>query len=140
MVCSNRNKKINRPEEVVRQKALSFLINSLQFPKDLIIVERMLSDLNTSGLSCPLKRRIDILCYANTKYGIKPLLLIECKVSKINQANKEQVEGYNLWVRAPYVALISQKDAWLGKYDKITQSYVYREGLPTFPDLLVSYE
>jgi hypothetical protein len=140
MGCYNQNKKIanlNRPEELVRQKVLHFLTTSLQFPKDLIIIEKKLSDLNASGLSCPLNRRVDILCYANTLEGVVPLLLIECKAtSKLSRQHQEQVEGYNQWVQAKFVSVVAKDEACFGFYSAQNQQYVYHEGLVDYLTLI----
>lgn len=134
----NLNKKnlSTRPEEIVRQKALIFLKDSLQFPKDLIIVEKMLSDLNTSGLPCPVNRRVDILCYTPSLNGLKPLLLIECKAVSLTVCHQDQLEGYNQWIQAPFVALISHQNALIGRFNPVNLAYEYEEGLLSYPQLL----
>lgn len=55
-------------------------------------------------------RRIDILCYAPGKDGLKPLLLIECKAGRIKPQAERQVFGYNDAIGAPFVALASDTE------------------------------
>lgn len=126
----------NRPEEIIRQKIVQFLSCSLQFPKDLLVVEKTLANLSTSGLSCPVNRRVDILCYGKKEEKVFPLLLIECKAHKITNKDQAQIEGYNHWIQAKFVALVSKNDVYTGFYDFETKSYKYHLGLHDYTTLL----
>jgi len=128
--------KISRPEEVIRQKVLYFLIHALKFPEKLIATEKKIESFLNSGLPCPLKRRFDILCFSKSKEEVNPLLLIECKADKIVSKNFEQVEGYNSWIGAKFVALVAKNQAFIGKFCKKDKRYVYQEGLLSYDDLL----
>ena len=97
------------PEEIVRQKLLQVMITQLGFPKELLAIEKELSELphlrGTAGLP---KRRADVVCFAkgiHPEYPLYPLLLIECKEGRWNEGAKDQVLGYNHFVGALYVAL-----------------------------------
>ena len=145
MVYCNRNKIYDhhrktlisdRPEEVVRQKVIHFLVNCLQFPKDLIVVEKQLKDLNSSGRPCPKNRRIDILCFAMHQKMMHPLLLIECKKDKIKSSDYEQLEGYNAFIQAKFIALVSTSDQFIGYFDAEQKKYCYISGLIDYPSLV----
>ncbi len=126
----------DRPEEQVRQKVIHFLVNNLEFPKDLIVVERKIADLSFSGLLCPLNRRIDILCLGKGPKGLFPLLLIECKTDQIKSRDKEQVEGYNKWIGAHFVAVVSKKEVALGFLIEDLNTYHYDQKFKNYPTLM----
>ena len=94
------------PEEIVRQTWIMRMTQELQFPKELVAVEKELSSLPDVEPSVP-QRRIDILSYMKTNDGIKPLLLIECKESELKQEALSQVMSYNYYIKAPYVAIVN---------------------------------
>ena len=90
--CLIRNQKIvNTPEEKVRQGLIQVMIGELGFPKGLISVEKKIGE-----------RRYDLVCYTKS---MSPLLLVECKAGKIDEAAENQVFGYNLLVSAPFLCL-----------------------------------
>lgn len=100
------------PEEKVRQKLLSLMIEQLGYPKELLAVEKQLSEIPhlKSTMHLP-KRRADILCFAKNihpEHEIFPLLLIECKEGKSKEGAEPQVLGYNHFVQAPYVAVANE--------------------------------
>lgn len=82
------------PEEWVRQNLIKFLICELEFPKNLIAVEK---SLQIAGRSY----RFDALVFNNS---FKPLLIVECKAPKIKLDQKvfDQVWNYNYEIVAPY--------------------------------------
>lgn len=89
------------PEEKVRQNIIAQMLGPLQYPRSLIAVEKeLISDL------APY-RRIDLLCFTPKKDGLVPLLLIECKGEggDSEEEAEKQLNGYNLWVGAPFLAI-----------------------------------
>ena len=85
------------PEEWVRQHAINYFINHLDYPKSLVRVE--------SGLHYNhLEKRSDILIY--NKEG-RPYFLIECKSYKIkiNQSALNQATVYNKALNAEFILL-----------------------------------
>ena len=99
------------PEELIRQALLQKMCRALGYPKELIAVERELSQLpHLRGQRVPA-RRLDILCFDKK---LRPLLLIECKKQTIDRAAKEQLLGYNSFVQARFVALASQDEVLFG--------------------------
>lgn len=85
------------PEEKVRQQLIRKMIRELGYPKGLIAVERDL----------PTGRRFDLVCYAQGKEVLHPLLLVECKASFLRGA-VEQAFGYNSSIGAPFLSVASQ--------------------------------
>ncbi len=98
-----------KPEDVVRQNFVAHLI-TLGFPPSHLVQERALDQLPhlKLGPSCPL-RRVDLLAYGLIGYELKPLLLVECKAKKFTQKAFHQLLGYNHFVEAPFIALVSSQ-------------------------------
>lgn len=123
------------PEEYVRQKVLLLLIHTLGYPISLIVVEKKLSELPLShGLIKKIpNRRIDVLCYGAGK-TLQPLLLIECKAKRFGARQVRQLLGYNYYVGAHAVALVSdQKTAFLEASSQRSQEYI-----PPYQQLLLA--
>src|SRR5580700_5948398 len=74
------------PEEQVRQLWLRRMIYELQYPKELLTVEKELKELpHLFGQKVP-KRKIDLLCYGkeiHPSYPLYPLVMIECKEGRL---------------------------------------------------------
>jgi hypothetical protein len=93
------------PEERVRQGFIRHLVEERGFPLAHIAVELSLKEMPHLSLHPPqLLRRADILCY--TPHGL-PLLLVECKANRLDQKAKNQLIGYNCFVKAHYIALVN---------------------------------
>jgi hypothetical protein len=95
------------PEEIVRQSLLHHMVRSLGYPKELLAVEKQLSELpHLEGAIGLPTRRIDIVCFAR---DFHPLLLIECKEGEVGSDAIEQALGYNAFVKAPFVAVAGKR-------------------------------
>jgi type I restriction enzyme M protein len=96
------------PEELVRQTWLQKLILTLGYPKGFIAVEKKLDSLPHRE-TCP-DRRADIVCYRS---DLTPLLLIECKAEDLSIKDLdralEQALGYNTYIEAAYVAVVTRQ-------------------------------
>ena len=100
---------IKTAEEQVRQRFLSYLLEECGFPKGLITVEKGVRGLPFSAKLCEKnKRRCDLLCYG-PKLAF-PLLLVECKAFLLKKSMWTQVWGYNVYIKAPFVALVNQTE------------------------------
>jgi len=117
------------PEEVVRQTWILRMIRELQFPRELIAVEKELKTLPQMTASMP-DRRIDILSYRKTEKELKPLLLIECKESDLKEEAFGQLMSYNFYIKAPYMALVNLNQILLhGPQEMLSR-------LPTYSELI----
>ena|SRR5579872_4713276 len=99
------------PEELIRQTLLKMLSEKLGFPKELIAVEKELSQLPHLAESDVPPRRLDILCYGKNihpNHSLYPLLLIECKRGNLDGSAQEQLLGYNYYVQASFVAIAAK--------------------------------
>lgn len=120
------------PEEMVRQKWLSYMCTELQFPKELLVIERELKMLPHLKDQRQLPtRRIDILSYGKS---ITPLLLIECKAEPLTQEALDQVLAYNTFVQASYVAIVNASSILLRYNLACKRCEINR--LPPYPELV----
>jgi hypothetical protein len=121
------------PEEIVRQQVLDTL-SQMGYPFSLIAVEKKLSEIcKQSHVKIPL-RRIDIVCFSKKDH--KPLLMIECKASKITQKAILQVMGYNRFVQAPFISLCSNKQTLMAFWNSALGEYTFLEHFLTYDELI----
>lgn len=125
------------PEEIVRQSVLRKMIGELGYPRELIAVEKEIEELSQERSSpCP-QRRIDILCFTKTSEGgLQPLIVIECKDEHLNQKAVDQVIGYNYFIKAPYLSVVTPYEEVIGHWDKLLQQYRFQRGFPGYLELL----
>lgn len=126
---------IATPEEMVRQRCLSYLIQRCQFPKESISIEKRLSSFpHVRQRKIPV-RRLDILCYGPRLAF--PLLLIECKAIPIQEKMLAQVWGYNTYIKAPFVALIDKQKLRMEWEENGERKYC--SFIPTYQELCKAY-
>lgn len=129
------------PEEQVRQSLLFQMESEKGYPRAMMVVEREISKLPhlTPHHTTPT-RRIDLLIYAKEGTSLKPLLLVECKQEAIERgscsAAFQQLQSYNHYVAAPFVALAGSNGFFLCLYDKSDKKYHISQRLPTYSELL----
>jgi hypothetical protein len=120
------------PEEKIRLQLIEFMKNELFYPKEMITVERSISSFpHLKGIKVP-NRRLDIAVFGG-KQPI-PLLVIECKAVNITQKAVDQVIGYNLFIKAPFIALANGKE--VKTLVKSGNRYMEKKGLPDYKILL----
>jgi hypothetical protein len=123
------------PEELVRQHWLQRMIHHLHYPKELLVVEKEIKELpHLFGRSVP-DRRIDIVCYgkADTLY---PLMMIECKASRLTSKAIDQVIGYNHHVNAVVIGVVTLEQVQLGFFDASRKKYEFYSVFPSFKELI----
>lgn len=113
------------PEERVRQALLALMIKKMGYPPENFQVERCLSQYGGN------QHRLDILFYSKGD----PFLLIECKKDKVTEKAKQQVAGYNYWVKAPLIAVATWGDVETGILTGT--SYEWKKGLIPYRDISV---
>lgn len=125
------------PEEIVRQSVLRKMVHELGYPRELIAIEKELREfVLNSSISVP-QRRIDIVCFKkDLSFGLKPLILIECKDEMISQKAIDQVIGYNAFIKAPFVSVVCQKGEIIGQWSAWRQNYQFQRGFPSYQELL----
>jgi hypothetical protein len=127
------------PEEQVRQQWLKWMIHKLQYPKELLVVEKELKELpHLFGTTVP-ERRIDLLCYGkgiHPSYPLYPLLMVECKDKRLTHKAVSQAIGYNHHVKACFVAVVNLKEVRLAVFNANEKEYQFFPVLPSFKELM----
>ncbi|GAB4235483.1 MAG: type I restriction enzyme HsdR N-terminal domain-containing protein [Chlamydiales bacterium] len=131
----------SQPEERVRQCLLKAMVEELGYPKEQISIEKSLSQmphLHLSNVKLP-NRRADIVCFSKNihqDYPLWPLLVIECKAHQFSEEVKQQVKGYNYFLKAFFIAIANEREIETGWYDSSLQDYHFIKGLPTYDSLV----
>jgi len=129
------------PEELVRQKLISYLIHTLQFPASHIVVEKSLKQMPHVALTDQQipDRRADIVCYAkgiHPQHDLYPLLLIECKAIKLSAKVVNQVAGYNHFLKSYFIAIANPDEIQMGWWDSTAQKYQFIDYIPVYAELM----
>lgn len=122
------------PEETVRQMVISYLINVLEVPADLIVVEEHLSHygINTN-------KRADIIIHTIDKENNqRPIAVIECKAPNVYLDIKaqDQMLEYCDMLEADYAMMVNTVDKeQCFVYDYEKKSYVVIDELPCYKNM-----
>jgi hypothetical protein len=129
------------PEELVRQRLISHMVNHLNFPQSYLVLEKELRQM--PHLEGDLRqfpdRRADLICFAkdiHPKYALYPLLLIECKAVKLTSKVVDQVVGYNHFLQACFIAIVNADEIRTGWYDREKKEYTFINSLPNYATLV----
>lgn len=122
------------PEETVRQKVISYLLNDLKVPTDMIAVEEHLSHY---GIKSSLRADIVIKCFTKNEELI-PIAVIECKAPGIGLGEKviDQMLEYSELLGCDYAMVINDSEYECYHYDYETQLYDLIEKLPDYLSIL----
>lgn len=122
------------PEETVRQMVISYLINALEVPADLIVVEEHLSHygINTN-------KRADIIIHTIDKgNNQRPIAVIECKAPNVylDVKAQDQMLEYCDMLEADYAMMVNTVDKeQCFVYDYEKKSYVVIDELPCYKNM-----
>ncbi|AMM52425.1 hypothetical protein TH61_16235 [Rufibacter sp. DG15C] len=136
LLCVNRKKLIiATPEEKVRQKFVTELIDRYGYPEEMIRVEFPLSAFDKS-----LKGRVDILVLGKNKVddNYHSLLLVECKEPNVplTESVFEQALSYDD-VLAPKVTVVTNGNETVAlQWDDKENEYVEINLIPSYADLI----
>lgn len=122
------------PEETVRQKVISYLLDVLEVPAVMMQVEEHLSHYGLKS-----RDRADIVVLGKNKDNDAfPLTVIECKAEKVPLDEKamNQVLDYSDALGSIYTLLINGDREFCYKYDETKKQYVQIEELPKYADML----
>lgn len=122
------------PEETVRQKVISYLVDELNVPSKMISVEAHLSHYGIKS-----QRRADIIVHGADEDGIlKPVAIIECKAPGIILGEKAavQITDYCDLLGCDFAMMVNDCECFCYHYDEKRNEYVQIEGLPKYIDLL----
>lgn len=129
------------PEELVRQRWLCYMTDCLGYPRDLIAVEKSLKEMpHLLGKSSRFpNRRMDVVCFSKEVYSAHeyyPLLLMECKATRIDEKALHQVKGYNHYLHASFIAVANEKEVFTAWKSKEGNAYYRVERLPSYRELI----
>lgn len=112
------------PEEWVRQHTINFLIDTHNYPRSLINVEKEIKVLNT-------RKRYDIVVF-NRDGSI--FLAVECKAPKIKITQKtfDQIARYNLELKADFLMITNGRSHYYCALNYKEKRYIFLEHLPAF--------
>ena len=123
------------PEEIVRQKIVSYLIKGLNVPENMIIVEAPITHYGIDS-----KKRADIVVHgwSEEKQCNLPLLVIECKADGVYLGNEvvNQAFDYADLLGCDYVAMTDGYNIYCYRYNEKTNAYDNIRILPKYNDLL----
>jgi hypothetical protein len=122
------------PEETVRQKVISYLLDVLEVPAGMMQVEEHLSHYGLKS-----RDRADIVVLGKNKDNDAfPLTVIECKAEKVPLDEKamNQALDYSDALGSIYTLLINGDREFCYKYDETKKQYVQIEELPKYADML----
>lgn len=123
------------PEEVVRQKIISYLLNELEVPKEMISVEE-----NLAHYGLKSKRRADIIIHKYDKENDArvPVAVIECKATGVLLGEKacNQVLDYADELLCDYVMLTDGSLALCYKYNSDENIYTSISRLPKYKEMI----
>ena len=122
------------PEETVRQKVISYLIDVLEVPAEVISVEAHLSHYGVKS-----KRRADIIIHGADGDGIlRPVAIVECKAPGIILGEKaaDQITDYCNSLGCDFAMMVNDCESFTYHYDETRDEYIQIEGLPKYTELL----
>ena len=122
------------PEETVRQKIISYLIDTLSVPKDTISVEEHLSHYGIAT-----KKRADIVIHEiDDENNFRPICVIECKAEDVylDDNTSKQALTYCDLIEADYAMITNGIDEICYKYDEISKKYITIDTLPTYTEMI----
>ena len=113
------------PEELVRQKLLTYLITILNYPQSFIAVEKQIN-------FGTLAKRFDIVIYNR---DFKPWMLVECKAPDVELSEKTlyQLLNYNHSLQCKYWLITNGQNSYCADATNTT-SISWLQGLPGFPN------
>lgn len=118
------------PEETLRQKVISYLMNELKVPKEALKVEE-----NLSHYGIESKKRADIIVHAA---GDVPIAVIECKSENvyIDDKARDQVFEYCDLLEADYAFIVNPYSLACYKYSPEQEDYIVISGIPEYKEML----
>lgn len=122
------------PEETVRQKVISYLIDVLDVPAEMISVEAHLSHYGVHS-----KRRADIIVHGTDSEGVlRPVAIVECKAPGIILGEKaaDQITDYCNSLGCDFAMMVNDCESFTYHYDEKKDEYIQIDGLPKYPELL----
>lgn len=123
------------PEETVRQRVISFLVDTLRVPADMIRVEEHLSHY---GIKSKFRADIIIEKFNEEKQETNPLVVIECKAPGIflGESQARQMTGYADDLLSDFCMMTNGTDTFCYYYDNDKKEYIEVESLPDYMSMV----
>ena len=119
------------PEETVRQRVISYMMDTLHVPANMLRVEEHLSHYGIKS-----KGRADIIVekFNEEKQETNPLVVIECKAPGIflGESQAKQMTGYADALLSDFCMMTNGTDTFCYYYDADKIGYVEVESLPEY--------
>lgn len=121
------------PEETVRQRMISYLVQELDIPKEAILVEEHLAHYHVNS-----KRRADIIVHGTQDETDYPILIVECKAPEVylDQKAHEQVFDYCDALGVDYAMVCNGYEMYCYKYSEIKSEYEELNVIPKYQEML----
>ena len=123
------------PEETVRQRVISYLMDTLHVPANMVRVEEQLSHYGIKS-----KNRADIIVekFNEEKQETNPLVVIECKAPGISlgESQAKQMTGYADALLSDFCMMTNGTDTFCYYYDADKKGYVEVESLPEYVSMV----
>ena len=121
------------PEEIVRQKIAYWCEKNLQVPPYVMILEQHLSH-----YQIPSKDRADIIIHEETREGLLPLAVIECKAESVALSEKtfHQCFSYSDLLQTEYAIVTNGIELLAYKYNSESNKYDLLAEPPTYKQML----
>lgn len=122
------------PEETVRQRVVQYLIQILDVPTDMLIVESHLSHYKLES-----KMRADIVIHALDQDGLLcPIAIVECKAPGVglDEGVGDQLCNYCDSLGADYAMMVNDAECFCFHYDEKEKQYIQIQQLPSYKDML----
>lgn len=128
------------PEEKVRQRLVREMVEELGYPIGAIALEKSLSELpHLSTVRSLPKRRADLIVFSkdlHLSHPFYPLLLVECKAVSLTPKVLRQVVGYNQFVGACFIGVVSPSTSVFGWFEPNQPELSFFDTLPRYESLL----
>ena len=122
------------PEETVRQRVVSYLLNELKVPPEMLIVESHLKHYKVDS-----KRRADIVIHSIDDEGtMYPIAIVECKAPGVGLGESvgDQLCDYCNSLGADYAMMINDIESFCFHYDAEKEQYIQIDSLPSYSDMV----
>lgn len=122
------------PEETIRQKVISYLIDTLNVPLEMISVESHLSHYGIAS-----RKRADIIIHGvDSSEALVPVAIVECKAPGIILGEKaaNQLVNYCDELGCNYAMMINDCESFSYHYDENCNEYIQIKELPPYAELL----
>lgn len=115
---------ILKPEEMVRQLIIHYLVEELKYPKTSISIERQIKHQGAS-------KRYDLIAY-NSQFF--PFILFEFKSFNVRLDDTTFIQSaiYNSQIKAEYLCITNGVEAYCYRIDQDNKSIYFCSELPTY--------